>query len=59
MNAEWHRANPMPPRPTEAERIAWHRAHAEACACRPVPAPLLERMRALGLPEPATKPKGR
>lgn len=43
MNANWHKAHPMPPRPTLAERVAWHRGHAEHCACRPVPT----RLRAL------------
>lgn len=47
LNAEWHRANPMPKRPSEAQRIAWHRAHAAACSCRPIPAKLAERIRAL------------
>lgn len=52
MNAEWHRAHPMPPRATEAQRIAWHLEHARACACRPIPPRLTERMRALGLARP-------
>ncbi|MBM3294664.1 MAG: hypothetical protein FJY82_09075 [Candidatus Aminicenantes bacterium] len=37
INADWHRAHPMPARPTLAERMAWHREHAQACACRPIP----------------------
>ncbi len=37
MNAKWHKAHPMPPMPTLAERVLWHRNHAEHCACRPVP----------------------
>ncbi len=37
INAEWHRANRMPKNPTEAQRIAWHRAHAANCACREMP----------------------
>lgn len=55
LNRDWHLAHPMPKRPTEAERIAWHRAHAAACGCRPIPPRLLERMRALGI-EPPPEP---
>jgi hypothetical protein len=49
MNRDWHRAHPMPPRATEAQRIAWHLEHADACACREIPPRLLARMRELGL----------
>jgi len=38
LNALWHKANRMPARATLAERIAWHRRHAKACGCRPMPA---------------------
>jgi hypothetical protein len=41
MNATWHAKHPMPKRPTLEERVAWHRAHARQCGCRPIPAPLL------------------
>lgn len=37
-NAAWHKANPMPKNPTMAECVAWHRAHAENCGCREMPA---------------------
>ena len=37
MNADWHRKNRMPRRATLSQRIAWHLAHTEACACRPIP----------------------
>ncbi len=30
----------MPKTPTTAQRIAWHKAHAKACGCRPLPAAL-------------------
>lgn len=58
MNRDWHLAHPMPPRATEAQRIAWHLEHAAHCRCREVPARLRERMRALGieLPAPAAAP---
>lgn len=34
INADWHRANPMPEHPTDEQRVAWHLAHARACGCR-------------------------
>jgi len=37
MNAEWHRLNRMPPKATREQRIAWHVAHAQTCACRSIP----------------------
>jgi hypothetical protein len=42
MNKEWHRSHPMPARTslqaaTREQRIAWHAAHAVACACRDIP----------------------
>jgi len=37
MNRDWHAANPMPKRPSLQERIEWHRAHQQNCACREVP----------------------
>lgn len=57
MNADWHRAHPMPKNPTEAQRIVWHQEHAVACGCRPIPEKLAERMRSLGLEVPAASPK--
>jgi hypothetical protein len=38
MNPAWHAENPMPPRATLDQRVAWHVEHAKWCACRPVPA---------------------
>jgi hypothetical protein len=55
INAAWHRKHPMPKNPSEAERIAWHRAHARHCACRPVPPKLralLARAEAAAEPTP-------
>jgi hypothetical protein len=37
VNAEWHRDHPMPERATYEQRLAWHREHAQACACRTPP----------------------
>ena len=36
----WHADNRMPPNATRQQRIDWHVRHAEACACREVPASL-------------------
>lgn len=38
INKAWHQANPMPKKPTLEQRIAWHKAHAEHCRCREMPA---------------------
>jgi hypothetical protein len=46
INAEWHRQHPMPKNPTVEQRITWHLAHREHCACRPIPAKLKELMAA-------------
>jgi hypothetical protein len=46
INAEWHRQHPMPKNPTIEQRIVWHLAHQEHCACRPIPANLKEQMKA-------------
>lgn len=52
LNAEWHRANPMPKNPTEDQRIAWHLAHVAHCGCRAIPDRLAERMRERGIAMP-------
>ena len=44
MNAKWHEEHVMPRRATPEQRIAWHREHQRACACRPIPAKLRELM---------------
>jgi hypothetical protein len=35
----------MPKNPTAGQRIAWHLAHAQNCACRPIPQGVLALMR--------------
>ncbi|HET7539369.1 MAG TPA: hypothetical protein VFK05_05835 [Polyangiaceae bacterium] len=45
MNADWHRQHVLPKGATTAQRIAWHRAHQRACACRPIPPKLLAEMK--------------
>jgi hypothetical protein len=57
LNAAWHKAHVMPPNPTMAQRIAWHRAHADACGCRPVPQTVQAAMRAT--PSPRRRRRGR
>ena len=52
INAEWHRANPMPKNPSEEQRIAWHIAHAQNCSCREIPQGVLALMRARGIAPP-------
>lgn len=47
LNADWHKAHPMPPRATERQRVEWHLAHSAACRCREVPAPLRAAVEAL------------
>jgi len=41
LNRAWHEKNRMPPRASRPARLAWHRRHAKACGCRPIPASLL------------------
>lgn len=36
INAAWYEAHKMPPKPTEAQRAAWHYEHALNCGCRAV-----------------------
>ena len=51
INAEWHRAHPMPRNPSPSQRLAWHVEHAKFCACRPMP-PSLQALVA-ATPDPA------
>jgi hypothetical protein len=46
LNAEWHQANRMPKNPSVLQRLRWHRAHAQHCACRPIPEKLLALIKA-------------
>ena len=45
INATWHRGHPMPPRATPQQRLHWHLAHAKACGCRKLTAPMLRKLR--------------
>jgi hypothetical protein len=44
MNAAWHDEHRLARNASEAERIAWHVAHQKACACRPIPRTLADRI---------------
>jgi hypothetical protein len=55
LNATWHKANRMPAKPSLDQRIAWHVAHAKACACRAVPAGILKELQRRGIRTPATR----
>jgi hypothetical protein len=52
INKAWHEAHVMPPNATLAQRVEWHIAHRENCACRPVPASLGEEVDRLSPPVP-------
>lgn len=52
INADWHRAHPMPKNPTDDQRIAWHMEHVKACGCRGIPAGVLALMAKRGITEP-------
>jgi hypothetical protein len=56
-NRAWHEQHRMPKNPTPAQRIAWHREHAENCACRPIPQGVLALMRAGDVERHAGKAK--
>jgi len=45
MNVKWHGQHVIPERAMLEQRIAWHREHQLACACRPIPAKLRASMR--------------
>jgi hypothetical protein len=49
INADWHHANRMPRNATTEQRIAWRRAHARNCGCRPIPPKLLGEMKKRGI----------
>jgi hypothetical protein len=44
-NRAWHERHRMTKNPTAGQRIAWHLAHAQNCACRPIPQGVLALMR--------------
>jgi hypothetical protein len=53
LNAEWHRAHPMPKNASFEERVKWHLEHQKHCRCRPgIPQKLAEEMKKRGMPVP-------
>jgi hypothetical protein len=52
INADWHRAHPMPKSPTIDQSIAWAIEHASACGCREIPPRLRAEMMARGIVPP-------
>jgi hypothetical protein len=53
LNKAWHLSHRMPLNAIFEQRVKWLVQHVKHCACRPVPAKLLEQMKAerLKLPE--------
>ena len=47
IDREWHEKNRMPKNPTVEQRVQWHLEHGKHCACRPIPAKLLDRVKEL------------
>ncbi len=45
LNALWHKAHPMPKKPTFNERVRWHEEHVKACGCRDMPPAIRGAMR--------------
>jgi uncharacterized protein YdhG (YjbR/CyaY superfamily) len=45
MNSEWHKKHVLGKGASLEGRIAWHHEHQKRCACRPIPARLLDQMR--------------
>jgi hypothetical protein len=48
LNADWHKKHPMPKNPSFEQRVKWHLAHQKHCACRSLPAKLLQEMKKKG-----------
>jgi hypothetical protein len=55
MNKLWHERNRMPGRATLDQRIRWHRAHAKHCACRPMPAGIVQAIESGEARKPRTR----
>jgi len=59
LNADWHRANPMPKKPSLDQRIAWHLDHARNCGCRAITGKLRQEFERRGIAIPAPPLKWR
>ncbi len=58
INADWHRAHPMPKNPTLDQRIGWHVEHAKHCGCREITGKLKEEMERRGIRIPPRRAPG-
>lgn len=56
LNAAWHTKHPMPRNPSLEQRVKWHIAHARACACREIPRPVLNELKARKIAAPQRRP---
>jgi len=52
MNADWHRANRMPPNATAQQRADWHYEHARHCGCRALTPSIVDLLKAHGYDVP-------
>ena len=53
----WHKAHPMPKNATPDQSIEWHLAHAQNCACREIPAGVLNLMKERGIGVELARPR--
>lgn len=58
INAEWHRAHPMPRNPTERQRAEWHYEHARHCGCRAITPSIAALLQAHGFDVPEAAKDG-
>jgi hypothetical protein len=56
INRAWHEAHRLGAKATLEERIAWHLAHAQACACREMPGKIREAIERRGSAPPERGP---
>jgi len=45
INKEWHEKNKMPQNASDEQRITWHLAHSQNCACREIPKGIIKLMK--------------
>jgi hypothetical protein len=53
LNAAWHQAHRMPANASLEQRVAWHLAHARACACRSIPKGIVKELARRGIALPS------
>jgi hypothetical protein len=57
MNARWHATHPMPRNASLDDRVTWHLAHADHCACRGIPATVAAELRRRERAVPVRSPR--